>query len=76
MPWIGRYARKDGTEVSEHARSSPGSRRELTTFGMAMLVIWAIGSGQLHITDAEREAAPAPRPHASAPAVPGEGEGR
>lgn len=76
MARIDRYEKKDGTEVSGHTRSAPGSARELTTFGMVVLMAWAVGSGQLHITDEDGKAAPAPRPPASAPVVPGHGDGR
>ena len=75
MPWINAYRKKDGTEVSAHARSAPGSGRELTALGMVVLIVWAIGSGQVRITDVDGKAAPKPA-QVSAPVTSGNGAGR
>lgn len=75
MPFIEGYTKKDGTEVSAHSRSAPGSGRQLTTAGIVVLLVWGIGGGHIKI-EPEKGHTPAGRLPASAPAVPGEGAGR
>ncbi|MET9296931.1 hypothetical protein [Streptomyces sp. NPDC003077] len=68
MPFIDRYTRRDGTQVSAHSRSAPGSRRQLTIMVVIVLLIWGASEGGLHIKGTAGH-----RPAVTAPAHPAGG---
>ncbi|MGR3939091.1 hypothetical protein [Streptomyces sp. BRA346] len=44
MPWIGKYAKRDGTEVSAHWRSPAGAKTQTALFcAVAVLVVGMSG---------------------------------
>lgn len=67
MPWINPYVKRDGTEVSGHQRSAPGSKRQTTIAGIVVLIVWALGGGHVTIATGDGNA---PRPRQDAVVYP------
>lgn len=45
MPWIKKYVKSDGTEVSAHLRLPPGARCETALLGMFVAGAFILGNG-------------------------------